>query len=245
MTVAKGITSAYMPLSACLVSDAGVGRDRAAARTRTACSATATPTRPHPLAAAAAMTNLDIIERDGLMQQAKARGDHLHARLRRRVRRPPAGRRGPGLRTARRRRVRRQSKPAHRLRSAGQLSRARGRAGARARGDHAGRCPPPTRSSFSPPFVVTEDELDQMVATDPAGPRRRLRRAASAVVTGAPAGPCGQPDRRHGRPGRTARHRRRRARLRPRTGCRAGHRSPRGAGLGQAADSAGPRNSPC
>ena len=35
----------------------------------------------HPLAAAAALTNLDIIERDGLVAQAKSRGDYLHEPL--------------------------------------------------------------------------------------------------------------------------------------------------------------------
>lgn len=81
MTLAKGITSAYVPLSACLISEPvwevlEQGSDRYGVfghgYTYTA----------HPLAAAAALTNLHIIERDGLVEQASARGEYLQRRLR-------------------------------------------------------------------------------------------------------------------------------------------------------------------
>ena len=35
----------------------------------------------HPIAAAAALANLDVIENDGLVEQAKSRGEYLRARL--------------------------------------------------------------------------------------------------------------------------------------------------------------------
>ena len=80
ITVAKGITSAYVPLSGCLVSEKvwsvlvdGSARLGAFGHGYTYTS--------HPIAAAAALANLDLIEHDGLVEQAAARGDHLHRRL--------------------------------------------------------------------------------------------------------------------------------------------------------------------
>jgi L-2,4-diaminobutyrate transaminase len=80
ITVAKGITSAYIPLSACIISE-GIWRvlsdqsgDRAFGHGYTYTS--------HPLAAACALANLDVIERDGLVAQAGERGAYLNAKLR-------------------------------------------------------------------------------------------------------------------------------------------------------------------
>ncbi len=79
ITVAKGITSAYVPLSACLVSekvwavvaDAGAGAPFGHGYTYTA----------HPVAAAAALANLDLIEGERLVEQARTRGAQLQTRL--------------------------------------------------------------------------------------------------------------------------------------------------------------------
>ena len=80
ITLAKGITSAYVPLSACLVSEPiwkviEQGNDMYGVfghgYTYTA----------HPLAAAAALTNINIIERDHLVDQAATLGLYLHQRL--------------------------------------------------------------------------------------------------------------------------------------------------------------------
>ena len=120
ITVAKGLTSAYVPLSGCLVSepvwrvlvDGSAGAAFGHGYTYTA----------HPLAAAAALANLDLIENEGLVEQA-ARAGRLPAlaRLReafadhplvgevrglgliggRRVRRSRAIRRGPSTRPSR------------------------------------------------------------------------------------------------------------------------------------------------
>ena len=80
MTVAKGITSAYVPLSACLVSEKvwRVLRRRQRQVRRFGHGYTYTS---HPLAAAAALTNLDIIERDGLLQKP-GNGAYLREQLR-------------------------------------------------------------------------------------------------------------------------------------------------------------------
>ena len=80
VTLAKGITSAYVPLSGCLVSEKvwNVLLDGSARFGAFGHGYTYTA---HPLAAAAALANLDVIERDGLFVQAAARGQHLHRRL--------------------------------------------------------------------------------------------------------------------------------------------------------------------
>ncbi len=80
ITVAKGLTSGYVPLSGSLVSERmwrvlvegsasgpfGHGYTYSA----------------HPLAAAVAMTNLDLLEQEGLVEQAADRGTLLHRLLR-------------------------------------------------------------------------------------------------------------------------------------------------------------------
>jgi L-2,4-diaminobutyrate transaminase len=78
ITIAKGITSAYIPLSGCIVSEHiwDVLADSTAGVFGHGYTYTA-----HPVAAAAALENLDIIERDGLVDQAAARGARLQARL--------------------------------------------------------------------------------------------------------------------------------------------------------------------
>ena len=80
ITVAKGITSAYAPLSACIVSE-DVWRVIADGAGATAFGHGYTYSS-HPLSAAAAMANLNLIEQDGLMGQAAARGAYMEAHLR-------------------------------------------------------------------------------------------------------------------------------------------------------------------
>jgi len=81
ITLAKGITSAYVPLSASLISDKiwkvvmdGSEKYGAFGHGYTYSS--------HPLAVRAALTNLDIIEREGLVKQTGVRGEYLQKRLR-------------------------------------------------------------------------------------------------------------------------------------------------------------------
>ncbi len=81
ITVAKGLTSAYFPLSACIVSQrvwdavvAGGDKFGAFGHGYTYSS--------HPVGAAAALANLDIIEREGLVARAAQVGAHLQSSLR-------------------------------------------------------------------------------------------------------------------------------------------------------------------
>ena len=76
ITVAKGLTSAYVPLSACIVSERVWQRPRRRGRRASAFGHGYTYTS-HPLAAACALANLELIERDGLIEQAAARGERL------------------------------------------------------------------------------------------------------------------------------------------------------------------------
>jgi len=160
ITVAKGITSAYYPLSACLVSEriwsvlaegskAGVfghGYTYSA----------------HPVAAAAGLANLELLESERLVERASERGMQLQARLHETFDDLPiVGEvRGYGLLGA-----------VELVESRSPLrpfERSRG-VGARV----AARClelglitralPASDTIAFSPPFVVSEDELDEMV----------------------------------------------------------------------------------
>jgi len=161
ITVAKGLTSAYVPLSGCLVSDRvwSVVADASKGVFGHGYTYTA-----HPVAAAAALQNLDIIGRDGLVAQAAARGARLNQRLREAFDdHPLVGEvRGIGLigavefvasRSPARpfdRSLRVGPRIAKRCLERGVITRA---------------LPDADTIAFSPPFVVTEDELDEMVAT--------------------------------------------------------------------------------
>jgi L-2,4-diaminobutyrate transaminase len=81
VTIAKGITSGYVPLSGCLVSERvwSVLLDGTSALGPFGHGYTYTA---HPVSAAVGIANLDVLERDGLVEQAAARGEHMHARLR-------------------------------------------------------------------------------------------------------------------------------------------------------------------
>ena len=117
----------------------------------------------HPLAAAAALANLDVLERDGLVEQAAARGEHMRMRLREAfAEHPLVGEvRGLGL-IAAVEFVAEKAPPrgfdpalkvglrvARRCLELGLITRA---------------LPAADTIAFSPPFVVSESELDEMVA---------------------------------------------------------------------------------
>jgi L-2,4-diaminobutyrate transaminase len=163
ITVAKGITSAYIPLSACLVSES-VWEVISAGSDRYGVFSHGYTYSAHPLAAAAAITNLDIIERDGLMLQAKSRGDHLAERLRLEFGGHPlvAEVRGYGLLGAVE--FTAATDPLTLFDPLGSVS-----AGVVRRSRELGvitrALPASDTVSFSPPFVVTEAEIDQMVGT--------------------------------------------------------------------------------
>jgi L-2,4-diaminobutyrate transaminase len=173
ITVAKGLTSAYMPLSGCIVSDRIWDVIARGSETYGVFQHGYTYSA-HPLAAASAMANLDIIERDGLMAQAKARGDYLNDRLRLAFAdHPLVGEvRGHGLIGAVEFVASRE--PLTPFEPLGSVSAAVIKR-SRELGVISRALPAADSISFSPPFVVTEPEIDQMVAV--------TRQALDDVVT--------------------------------------------------------------
>jgi L-2,4-diaminobutyrate transaminase len=162
VTIAKGMTSGYVPLSGCLVSEKvwSVLAEGSATLGPFGHGYTYTA---HPLAAAAALANLDVLERDGLVEQVAARGEHMHMRLREAfAEHPLVGEvRGLGLIGAVEF-VAEKAPPrafdaalkvgprvARRCLELGLITRA---------------LPAADTIAFSPPFVVSESELDEMVA---------------------------------------------------------------------------------
>jgi L-2,4-diaminobutyrate transaminase len=161
ITVAKGITSAYVPLSACFVSEK-VWRAIVDGQATLGPFGHGYTYSAHPLAAAAALANLDIIENDGLVAQAGARGAFMHRKLQQAFAdHPLVGEiRGTGLVGA----VEFVAKktPAMRfdptLKIAGRVVKA-----ALAHGVITRALPHADTISFSPPFVISEDEITQLV----------------------------------------------------------------------------------
>jgi len=98
VTVAKGLTSGYVPMSACLISEKIFGVLRAASPQVGAFTHGYTYSG-HPVAAAAALANLAIFEREGLVEKADRIGSRLQQRLRERCAGHPrlADVRGVGL----------------------------------------------------------------------------------------------------------------------------------------------------
>ena len=165
MTVAKGLTSGYVPMSAVLVSEPiwEVLRDTTPQVGQFNHGFTYSA---HPLAAATALANLEVIERDGLVANAATVGEHLQRKLRAAVAHHPL------------------------------VGEVRGRgciAGVELVADKANRTPFDLKAgvakrlyarlleqglicrpilnmlAFSPPLIVTESDIDDMVAKFTAG----------------------------------------------------------------------------
>jgi L-2,4-diaminobutyrate transaminase len=160
ITVAKGLTSGYFPLSGCIVServwrvlvDGSASGPFGHGYTYSA----------HPLAAAVAITNLDLIENEGLVAQAAERGTQLNTLLREELadhplvgevrgtgllaalefvaRKDPAAPFDPALKVA--------ARVTRRCLELGLITRA---------------LPAGDTIAFSPPFVITEDEVGEIV----------------------------------------------------------------------------------
>jgi L-2,4-diaminobutyrate transaminase len=81
MTVAKAITSAYFPVSAAVVADR-VWEVFETASDAHGPVAHGNTTSLHPVGAAAALANLDILEREGLLRRAAEVGPDFQRRLR-------------------------------------------------------------------------------------------------------------------------------------------------------------------
>lgn len=161
VTLAKGITSAYFPLSASLVSEAiwAVLREASPKYGPVMHGFTYSG---HPVGGAVAMANLDIIEREGLVENSAAMGVHLRRQLRERIGDNPyiGNIRGEGLMVGvefvadrqRRRFFAPESQP-HRI-----VARNAFDEGILVRGLNFG-----DTVSFSPPLCISESEIDQAV----------------------------------------------------------------------------------
>jgi L-2,4-diaminobutyrate transaminase len=165
MTVAKGLTSAYFPLSACIVSD-HVWQVMRAAEGKFGAFGHGYTYSGHPVGAAVAMANLDIIEGENLVAQAAVAGSHLQHVLRAAFGNHPlvgdvrgqaligavefiAGRDAEGRPVA--------FDPG--LKVAARIVNA-----ARARGVIGRALPSADAIAFSPPFVISDTEIDTAVA---------------------------------------------------------------------------------
>jgi L-2,4-diaminobutyrate transaminase len=84
ITLAKGITSGYIPLSACLVSEK-IWRVLVEGSASAGAYGHGYTYSGHPLAMKAAMVNLDIIERDNLLENVTDKGNKLLAQLKARL----------------------------------------------------------------------------------------------------------------------------------------------------------------
>jgi L-2,4-diaminobutyrate transaminase len=172
MAIAKGLTSGYFPLAGSIVAER-VWRWLEAGSERFGPFAHGFTYAAHPLGAAVAMTNLDIIERERLTDNARETGAHLNRRLREVF----AGHdmvgdvRGVGLLACvefvadRRRRVRFDPD----LRIGQRLA-----AACRADGLIVRPLPEGDILGFAPPLIVTPAEVDEIV--------ERCRRAVARVV---------------------------------------------------------------
>ncbi len=80
ITVAKGITSGYMPLGAVLISDRLIAR-LSDEQADSGIFANGFTYSGHPVACAAALKNIEIMERDKILEHAREVGPYLQARL--------------------------------------------------------------------------------------------------------------------------------------------------------------------
>jgi L-2,4-diaminobutyrate transaminase len=178
ITLAKGITSAYVPLSASLVS-ARVADAVAEGSEKFGVLGHGFTYSSHPLAAAAALTNLGIIDRENLVGQAGKRGAYLQQRLQESFGdHPLVGEiRGYGLIGA----VEfvASTEPLQRFDPGAKVA-ARITAESRRNGVLTRALPASDTIAFSPPFVVSEAEIDEMVGVT----RRALDTVAAELGLG-------------------------------------------------------------
>lgn len=163
ITIAKGVTSAYFPLSGCLVSDQ-VWRTLVAGGEKYGVFGHGYTYSAHPTGAAAAMANLDIIDNDKLVERAASCGAYLHRKLRQAFAdHPLVGEvRGLGLIGAVEMVAKRDPPKAFdaKLGVAGRVAKA-----ALHRGVITRALPNADTLAFSPPFVIDEEEIDVLVDT--------------------------------------------------------------------------------
>jgi L-2,4-diaminobutyrate transaminase len=173
ITIAKGVTSAYFPLSGCMVSekvwrtivDEGGAKYGVFGHGYTYSA--------HPIGAAVGMANLDLIENENMVSGAASRGRHLHARLQAAFADHPlvGDIRGLGLIGAVEFVARKDPALAFdpKLGVAGRIVKA-----ALAKGVVSRALPNADTIAFSPPLIISESEIDTLVTG--------MRDAADAVM---------------------------------------------------------------
>ena len=163
ITIAKGVTSAYFPLSGVLVSDA-VWRTLVEGGSTYGAFGHGYTYSAHPTGAAAAIANLGIIDNENLIERAATRGKYLHERLQDAfAEHPLVGEiRGIGLIGAVELVARRDPPQAFdaKLTVAAQVAKI-----ALAKGVITRALPNSDSLAFSPPFVIDESEIDTLVYT--------------------------------------------------------------------------------
>ena len=161
ITVAKGLTSAYVPLSAVIVGEK-VYQVMEDAADRIGAFSHGYTYSGHPIGAACANAVLDIVEREDLPGNARTTGEYFQAELRKAFAQMPiVGEvRGVGLMGAVEFVADREKKTRF---DAGLKVGARISAAARARGLIARAMPHGDILGFAPPLVTTREEVDQIV----------------------------------------------------------------------------------
>ncbi|EJN39655.1 adenosylmethionine-8-amino-7-oxononanoate aminotransferase [Pseudomonas sp. GM84] len=177
ITVAKGLTCGYVPLSASIISQK-VYQVLEEGSARFGSFPHGYTYTGHPLGAAAANAVLDIIERDGLVAQAERRGAYLLAQLKDRFSELPivAEVRGVGLLAA----IEFSPDPANKTAFDPALHiGARIAQGCRDRGLIARGMPERDILGFAPAFIVSELEIDQIVDVTDQAVRQVMNQLAS------------------------------------------------------------------
>ena len=80
ITCAKGLTSGYLPMGACMISDA-LFDDMQGEEARGSMFSNGYTYSGHPVCAAAALKNIEIIEREGILEHVRDVGPYFQARL--------------------------------------------------------------------------------------------------------------------------------------------------------------------
>ena len=161
ITIAKGVTSAYFPLSGCIVAEK-VWRTIVDGGEKYGVFGHGYTYSAHPIGAAVAMANLDLLESEQLVDAARRRGIYLHAQLQAAFASHPlvGDIRGFGLIGAVEF-VARRDPPQRfdpKLGVAGRIVKA-----AAAKGIISRALPSADTIAFSPPFVICEEEIDLLV----------------------------------------------------------------------------------
>lgn len=80
ITCAKGMTSGYVPMGACIISDRLIA-DVSGSNSQDATFSNGFTYSGHPVSAAAALKNIEIIEREGILEHVRKVTPHFEARL--------------------------------------------------------------------------------------------------------------------------------------------------------------------